>query len=211
MSTAAAKPAASDTASPQSRVPSWPTTATTRPAVSTAAASASLRLIVAATVYRAIASATGNSAPCVGHTARTAAASRVQPNTGPGQTRRSGSARTVRAATARLAATGSDAGWAVWPNEKCARDAAKAIAAQPMSKAQERRRPRSRVFDRLPEGHTCILAPGAVHASRRRSCQAARPASTTAYPHRTANPVHGLSGWLTSGWPHSAPPALEGR
>ncbi len=71
--------------------------------------------------------------------------------------------------------------------------------------------PRSRVLDRLPEGHPCILAPGAVHASRRRSCQAARPASTTAYPQSTANPAHGPSGWAASGWPHRAPPALDGR
>ena len=51
----------------------------------------------------------------------------------------------------------------------------------------------------------------AVHASRRRSRQAARPVRATAYPQRTANPAQGPSGCATNGWPHRAPPALEGR
>jgi len=58
-----------------------------------------------------------------------------------------------------------------------------------------------------------ILAafPGA-QASRLRSRQAARAISTTAYPHRTANPAHGLSACaVPSGLPHRAPPALDGR
>jgi hypothetical protein len=64
----------------------------------------------------------------------------------------------------------------------------------PMSKNPGTRRTRSRVLDRCPEGHRCILAavPG-VQASRRCSRQAARPVSTTAYPQSTANPVHGPS------------------
>src|SRR5580693_1760315 len=110
----------------------------TRPATSAAAASAAARRIVAATVYRLIASATGNSAPRAGHSARTAAARIVQTNTGPGQTRRSGSAAAITTATSKLAAGDSAAGCAVWPNEKYARDAAPAKMAQPMSKAQER-------------------------------------------------------------------------
>ena len=52
-----------------------------------------------------------------------------------------------------------------------------------------------------------------TQASRRRSRQAARPVSTTAYPHRTANPVHGLSGCPPNSFPapQMVPPALDGR
>ena len=46
----------------------------------------------------------------------------------------------------------------------------------------------------VPKGHARILvAFPRVQASRRRSRQAARPVSTTAYPHRTANPFQGPS------------------
>jgi hypothetical protein len=55
-------------------------------------------------------------------------------------------------------------------------------------------RSRSQALDRCPEGHTSILAAfPRAQASRPRSRQAARPVSTTAYPHSTANPVHGPS------------------
>ena len=84
---------------------------------SAAATSAVARLIVAATVYRQIASATGNSAPRTGHWASTAAITTVTPNTGPGQTRRSDSTRAVRTATTRLTASGGCAGCAVWAKE----------------------------------------------------------------------------------------------
>jgi hypothetical protein len=105
---------------------------------SAAATSAVARLIVAATVYRQIASATGNSAPRTGHWASTAAITTVTPNTGPGQTRRSDSTRAVRTATTRLTASGGCAGCAVWAKEKLPNDARPASGAHPMPKTRER-------------------------------------------------------------------------
>ncbi len=90
---------------PSCWVPSWATARSMTPAASTAAVSASARRIVAATVYRLMASATGNSAPRSGHWATTAAASRVHTKTGPGHTRRSGSAPAVRTTTITPAAS----------------------------------------------------------------------------------------------------------
>jgi Phage integrase, N-terminal SAM-like domain len=161
---------------------------------SAAASSAVARLIVAATVYRQIASATGNSAPRTGHWASTAAITTVTPNTGLGQTRRSDSTRAVRAATTRLTASGGCAGCAVWAKEKLPERRQAGQQGTPDAEDPGTRRARSRVLDRCPEGRRSIGAafPG-VQASRRRSRQAARPVSTTAYPHRTANPVHGPS------------------
>jgi hypothetical protein len=92
----------------------------------------------AATVYRQIASATGNSAPRTGHWASTAAITTVTPNTGPGQTRRSDSTRAVRTATTRLTASGGCAGCAVWAKEKLPNDARPASRAHPMPKTRER-------------------------------------------------------------------------
>ena len=139
-------------------------------------------------------SATGNSAPRTGHWASTAAITTVTPNTGPGQTRRSGSTWAVRTATTTLTASGGCAGCGVWAKENIPKEARPANRAHPMSKNPGTRRARSRVLDRCPEGHTRIVAafPG-VQASRRCSRQAARPVSTTAYPQSTANPAHGPS------------------
>jgi hypothetical protein len=92
-------------ATDQLLVPSWATTSSVMPAISAAAATACPRRIVAATVYRLIASATGKSAPRSGHCATRAATSSVQTNTGPGHTRRSGSAAAVTIATIALVAS----------------------------------------------------------------------------------------------------------
>src|ERR1035438_7587997 len=122
------------------RQPAWPAAGSTTAATSTAAASASARRMRAATVYRLIARATGYSMPLIGHSARTAVTRRVQANTGPGQTRRSGSAPAVRAPTTRAAASRRCGGFAVWAKEKRAKDATNAKSAQPTSKTQERSR-----------------------------------------------------------------------
>ena len=113
---------------------------------------------MAATVYRLIASATGNSAPRSGHCARTAAASSVQPNTGPGHTRRSGSAAAVRTATINAGGQRQVNG---------VRRLAKGEARQGRRPCDDgasdvegpgSQWPRSRVLGRLPEGHVRILA-----------------------------------------------------
>ena len=133
-----------------------------------------------------MASATGNSVPRTGHCASTAAVSTTTPNTGPGQTRRSDSTRTVRTATARPTVSGRCAGCAVWANEKVKKEAAAASKAHPRSKTQER-------GGRVPGFSTGvqkdifvssqpfpILGAFVRQASRRRSCQAATAVSTTA-------------------------------
>src|SRR5664279_2708685 len=57
-----------------------------------------------------------------------------------------------------------------------------------------------------------LISVGSGHASTRRSRQAADPTRTTAQPHITANPVHGVKGWATPKVPSSSTaPALEGR
>src|SRR5664279_3692187 len=57
-----------------------------------------------------------------------------------------------------------------------------------------------------------LISVGSGHASTRRSRQAADPTRTTAQPHITAKPVHGVKGWATPKVPSSnTAPALEGR
>ena len=148
---------------------------------SAAATSAVVRLIVTATVYRAMASATGNSAPRTGHWASTAAIRTVTANTGPGQTRRSDSTRAVKhrddqADRQRRERRVRGLGEGKAPERRCRGEQGAADVEDPGTQ-----RARSRVLDRCPEGHTCILAafPGG-QASRRRSRQAARAVSTTA-------------------------------
>src|SRR5271154_6233750 len=97
--------------------PPWPVAGISAAAASAAATSAVVRLIVAATVYRLIASATGTSAPRTGHCASTAAISTTTPNTGPGQTRRSDTTTAVRTATTRPTASVGGGGRAAWPKE----------------------------------------------------------------------------------------------
>ncbi len=80
--------------------------------MSAAATSAVVRLIVTATVYRAMADGNGNSAPRTGHWASTAAIRTVTANTGPGQTRRSDSTRAVKTATTQLTASVGSGGCA---------------------------------------------------------------------------------------------------
>src|SRR5579863_156228 len=126
------------TGSQLSLQPPWPAALSSAASASAAATSAADRLSVAAAVYRAMARATGYSSPRTGHCASTAAIRTMTPNTGPGQTRRSDSTRTVRTATTRLTASAVCAGFAVWAKENSPNDATAASRAQPMSKAQER-------------------------------------------------------------------------
>src|ERR1700678_1747778 len=85
--------------------PPWPAAGASAATASAAATSASVRLIVTATVYRAMASAIGKSSPRTGHWASAAANKTTTANTGPGQTRRSVTTRAVSTATGMLTAS----------------------------------------------------------------------------------------------------------
>ena len=171
-----------------------------------AQASASRRDCSLATVYRAMTSA----APAIRWLSHETAAiwvTRIQPNTGMGQIRRTTSGATIRASTTNAATPGQ---WWAPPWYRLGNDSAAASTVTSTSNTQRR----AGRFAGYSTGLRSLML-GIVplaQASERRSRQAAAAMRTTAYPHRSANPVHGASAFCAfCAPPHRAAPAFEGR